>query len=152
MKPTASSCLVAAACLVLGCHGMPRGTKTGQVIDVPIRDRHVADPISVKPGDEIRWVNKRAAPVRVVVLDRLSEEHLSCRNHFGGFIAPTDTARLTTTDTASLCFRTPGTYRYVIRMEMDRQTPEVNVPGVITVERQDDPTVSQHADPAQPAR
>jgi plastocyanin len=125
---------------------MPRGTKTGEVIDVPIRDRHVADPITVKPGDEIRWVNKRSAAVRVIVLDRLGDEHLSCKNHFGGLATPADTARLTTTDTASLCFRNPGTYRYVIRMEMDRQTPELNIPGVITVERQDDRTESQDTD------
>ncbi len=134
MKPTASWWFSTAAVLLLGCQGLPTGTKAGQVIDVPIRDDHVPEPISVKPGDEVRWVNKRSGPVRVIVLDRLPDEQLSCKSHFGGFARPADTARLTTTDTASICFRNPGIYKYVIRMEMDRQTPERNVAGEIRVE------------------
>lgn len=137
MKPMRLYCLTVAFLVLLGCGGIPRGTKTGQVVDVPIRGRDVAGTISVKPGDEVRWVNKRAAAVRVVLLDRLSDQQVSCKNHFGGLLTSNDTARLTTTDTASICFRTPGTYRYVIRMEMDKQTPEINVRGVIQVEQQE---------------
>lgn len=130
----------------LGCQGMPTVTRTGDVKDVPIGDNLASGEITVNPGDEIRWVNKRTAPVRVVLLDRVSAKQVSCKNNFGGVMTSGDTAKLDTNETASICFRDAGTFRYTVRMQSSTTTGELNVPGVIKVGGQGGQAVSQTSD------
>jgi hypothetical protein len=118
---------------VLGCQATPAVTRTGDVKDIVIGDDLASGEIAVNPGDEIRWVNKRTAPVRIVFLDPLSEKQVSCKNNIGGVMTPSDTAKLATNESASICFRDPGYYRYTVRMESGLTTGEINVPGVIKV-------------------
>ena len=122
-----------AVVLVLGCQGMPTVTRTGDVKDVIIGDSLASGEITVNPGDEVRWVNKRGAPVRVILIDPVSDKQVSCKNNFGGWMTPSDTAQLTTNETASICFRDAGTFRYTVRMESARTAGEQNVSGVIKV-------------------
>jgi plastocyanin len=133
MKPSRYPYVAVALLFVLGCQGMPKSTKGGQVVEVPIVDSAAIGDIGVSPGDEVRWVNKRAAPVRVILIDPAVDPQVSCKNRFGGFMAPRDTAKLERDETASLCFQDPGLYRYVVRMESNSETGEINVPGVIKV-------------------
>jgi hypothetical protein len=63
----------------------------------------------------------------------MSDKQLSCKNNFGGLMTPGDTAKLATNESASVCFRDPGYYRYTVRMESARTTGELNVPGVVKV-------------------
>lgn len=128
---------------VLGCQGTPTVTRTGDVKDIIIGDNLTSGDISVSPGDEIRWVNKRTAPVRVVFIDPVSDKQLSCNNNFGGWMTPSGTAQLATNQTASVCFRDAGTFRYTVRMESARTTGELNVPGVIKVGGQGGQAVGQ---------
>ena len=114
--------------LSLGCHSLPEVTRTGQVKDIMIGEKLSPGELSVNPGDEVRWVNKRTAPVRVVLLDSLTDKQLSCKHHFGG-----DTAKLYTNETASVCFRYPGNIRYTVRMKATTPAGEINVPGAIRV-------------------
>lgn len=118
---------------MLGCEGTPTVTRTGDVKDIIIGDNLTSGDIAVSPGDEIRWVNKRTAPVRVVFIDPVLDKQLSCNNNFGGWMTPSGTAQLATNQTASVCFRDAGTFRYTVRMESARTTGELNVPGVIKV-------------------
>jgi len=118
---------------VLGCQGLPTVTRTGDVKDIIIGDDLVAGEIAVSPGDEVRWVNKRTAPVRIVFIDPLLDKQLSCKNNIGGLMTPSDTARLATNETASVCFRDAGFPRYTVRMESALTTGEINVPGMIKV-------------------
>ncbi|MDP3090686.1 MAG: hypothetical protein Q8N04_08415 [Nitrospira sp.] len=118
---------------VMGCQGTPTVTRTGDVKDIIIGDTLTSGAIAVNPGDEIRWINKRTAPVRVVFIDSVSDKQLSCNNNFGGWMTPSGTAQLTTNQSASVCFRDAGTFRYTVRMESAMTTGELNVPGVITV-------------------
>jgi len=128
---------------VLGCQGMPTVTRTGDVKDVTIGDDLASGDITVNPGDEVRWVNKRTAPVRVVLIDPVSDKQVSCKSNFGGLMTSSDTAKLATNETASICFRDAGTFRYTVRMESARMAGELNVPGVIKVGGQGGQAVGQ---------
>ncbi|MGQ0811227.1 MAG: hypothetical protein ACT4OO_08380 [Nitrospiraceae bacterium] len=119
--------------LALGCQSTPTVTRTGDVKDIIIGDNLSSGEIAVSPGDEVRWVNKRMAPVRIVFLDPVSDRQLSCKENFGGWMTPNDTAKLGTNETASACFRDPGYVRYTIRMQSALTTGEINVPGVVKV-------------------
>jgi len=118
---------------VLVCQNTPTVTRTGDVKDIIIGDNLSAAEIMVNAGDEVRWVNKRAAPVRIIFLDPISDNQLSCKNNFGGLMTPSHTAKLSMNDTASACFRDPGYFRYTVRMESANMTGERNVPGIVKV-------------------
>jgi plastocyanin len=131
---------------VLGCQGTPTVTRTGDVKDIIIGDNLSSGEVAVSPGDEVRWVNKRTQPVRIVFLDAVSDKQLSCKNNVGGWMTPSDTAKLATNETASVCFRDPGYFRYVVRMESARTTGELNVQGVIKVGGQGGQAAAQTSD------
>ena len=135
--------------LVLGCQGTPTVTRTGDVKDIIIGDNLSSGEVVVSPGDEVRWVNKRTAPVRIVFLDPMADKQFSCKNNFGGLMTPSNTAKLATNETASACFRDPGYFRYTVRMESAGMTGEGNVPGVVKVGGQ---STGQTSDPNNTAR
>jgi plastocyanin len=118
---------------VLGCQGMPTVTRTGDVKDIIIGDELSSREITVNTGDEVRWINKRTQPVRVIFLDAVLDKQLSCKNNVGGWMTPSDTAQLGKNETASVCFRDPGYFRYIVRMESAKTTGDINVQGVIKV-------------------
>ena len=146
MNPIRYLGLGIALVFVLGCQGMPTVTRTGDVKDVTIGDNLASGDITVNPGDEVRWVNKRTAPVRVVLIDPVSDKQVSCKNNFGGWMTRSDTAELATNETASICFRDAGTFRYTVRMESTRTAGELNVPGVVKVGGQGGQAVGQTND------
>jgi len=116
-----------------GCESTPTVTRTGDVKDIIIGDKLSAAEVSVNPGDEVRWVNTRRVPVRIVFLNPVSDKQLSCKNNFGGVLTPSGTANLATNQTASACFQNPGSYPYIVRMEGTLTTGEILVPGIIQV-------------------
>ena len=131
---------------VLGCQGMPTVTRTGDVKDIIIGDNLTSSETAVNAGDEVRWVNKRTQPVRVIFLDAVSDKQLSCKNNVGGWMTPSDTAQLGKNETASVCFRDPGYFRYIVRMESAKTTGDINVQGVIKVGGQGGQAVGQTSD------
>jgi hypothetical protein len=131
---------------VLGCQGTPTVTRSGDVKDIIIGDNLSSGEVVVSPGDEVRWVNKRTAPVRIVFLDPVSDKQLSCQNNFGGLMTPSNTAKLATNETASACFRDPGYVRYTVRMESANMTGERNVSGVVKVGGQASQAAGQTSD------
>jgi plastocyanin len=112
---------------------MPTVTRTGNVKDIVIGEKLSSGELAVSPGDEVRWINKRTAPVRVVLLDPITDKQFSCKDNFGGWMTRNDTAKLDTNETASACFRDPGYIRYTVRMESALPSGEVNVPGLVKV-------------------
>jgi plastocyanin len=118
---------------VLGCQGLPTVTRSGDVKDIIIGDDLTSSETAVNTGDEIRWINKRTQPVRVIFLDAVLDKQLSCKNNVGGWMTPSGTAQLATNETASVCFRDPGYFRYIVRMESAKTTGDINVQGVIKV-------------------
>jgi len=131
---------------VLGCQGMPTVTRSGDVKDIIIGDNLTPSETAVNTGDEVRWINKRTQPVRVIFLDAVLDKQLSCKNNVGGWMTPSDTAQLATNQTASVCFRDPGYFRYIVRMESAKTTGDVSVQGVIKVGGQGGQTVGQTSD------
>ena len=131
---------------VLGCQGTPTVTRTGDVKDIIIGDDLSSTEIAVSPGDEVRWINKRTAPLRIILIDPVLDKQLSCKNNFGGWMTPSDTAQLATNETASLCFRDSGTFRYTVRMASAKTTGELNVSGVVKVGGQGGQAVGQTSD------
>jgi plastocyanin len=135
--------MVGSALLILtGCQSMggggsaiPTVTRTGMVKDIVIREDVSPTTVTVNPGDEIRWINKRTGAARVVFLDPVMEQ-LSCQRNFGGLMGADRnqfTASLGSNDSASLCFRHPGEVKYVVRADSTNPSGEVNIPGSITV-------------------
>ncbi len=131
---------------VLGCQGMPTVTRTGDVKDIIIGDELSSREIVVNTGDEVRWINKRTQPVRVIFLDAVLDKQLSCKNNVGGWMTPSDTAQLGKNETASVCFRDPGYFRYIVRMESAKTTGDINVQGVIKVGGQGGQAADQTSD------
>jgi len=119
--------------LPLGCESLPTVTRTGDVKDIIIGEKLSSAELLVSPGDEVRWINKRTAPVRVVFLDQVPNSRVSCKDNFGGWMTRSDTAKLDTNETASVCFRDPGYVRYTVRMKSAAPSGEINVPGVVKV-------------------
>ena len=132
-----------------GCESTPTVTRSGDVKDIIIGDNLSSGEVLVSPGDEVRWINKRTAPVRIVFLDLVSDKQFSCKNNFGGLMTPSNTAKLGTNETASACFRDPGYVRYTVRMKSADTTGELNVPGVIKIGGQ---STGQTSDPNNTAR
>jgi plastocyanin len=137
---------VALVFFVLGCQGMPTVTRTGDVKDIIIGDNLTSSETAVNTGDEVRWVNKRTQPVRVIFLDAVSDKQVSCKNNFGGLMTPSDTAELDMNESASVCFRDPGYFRYIVRMESAKTTGDINVQGVVKVGGQASRAAGQTSD------
>jgi plastocyanin len=137
---------VALVFFVLGCQGMPTVTRSGDVKDIIIGDNLTLTETAVNAGDEVRWINKRNAPVRVIFLDAVLDKQLSCKNNVGGWMTPSDTAQLASNQTASVCFRDPGYFRYIVRMESAKTTGDISVQGVIKVGGQGGQAVGQTSD------
>jgi len=118
-----------------GSDGMPTVTRTGMVKDIVIREDLTPATVTANPGDEIRWINKRQGTARVVFLDPVMEM-LSCQRNFGGIGSSKTqyTAKLSSNDSASVCFRNPSQIRYVVRADSNLPSGELNIPGSITID------------------
>lgn len=117
----ASGLLMLTGCQTIGGESMPTLTRTGEVKDVVIRDLVEPTSLTVNPGDEVRWINKRQGDVRVIFLNPVTE-NLTCQRNFGGPMGfgtkrNEYSAKLGSKETASVCFRDSGEVKYVVRAE-----------------------------------
>ena len=132
-----SALLILAGCQTIGGEGMPTLTRTGEVKDVVITEGVEPTSVTVNPGDEIRWINKRQGVVRVIFLTPMTE-NLTCQRHFGGRMGfgtkrNEYSARLRPNKTASVCFREAGEVKYVVRAESSDSSGEQNLAGTISI-------------------
>jgi plastocyanin len=122
--------------LLLGCQSVPPGTPTRTIRPIEIEEDTLTPiEIAVNAGDEVRWVNKRRRPVHVRLLDAVSDRGLSCKDHFGGWMASEDIAHLATNETASLCFGESGSMRYTVRIQRDSPQGDIDLQGTIHIDR-----------------
>jgi plastocyanin len=117
---------------MIGCSNLPKVTRTGEVKDIMIREQLEPIERTAAIGDEVRWINKRTAPVRIIFLDPV-DDTFSCKNGFGGFMKKDGIASLDPNETASACFERAGFYRYTVRMKAASPTGEINASGVVRV-------------------
>lgn len=132
-----SALLMLAGCQSIGGEGMPTLTRTGEVKDVIIRDVVEPTSVTVNPGDEVRWINKRQGDVRVIFLNPMTE-NLACQRNFGGMMGfgtkrNEYSAKLSPNDTASVCFRDAGEVKYVVRATSGDPIGEQNIAGTIQI-------------------
>ena len=112
-------------------------TRTGDVKDIIVGDHLSAAEVLVHPGDEVRWINKRIATIQIVFLDPALTAKLSCKKNLSAWMSRgrgDTTARLAPNETASVCFRELGLFRYTVRIDSGSPTGEINVPGIIKVD------------------
>ena len=132
-----SALLMLAGCQSIGGEGMPTLTRTGEVKDVIIRDVVEPTSVTVNPGEEVRWINKRQGDVRVIFLNPMTE-NLACQRNFGGMMGfgtkrNEYSAKLSPNDTASVCFRDAGEVKYVVRATSGDPIGEQNIAGTIQI-------------------
>jgi plastocyanin len=133
-----SALLMLAGCQTIGGESMPTLTRTGQVKDVVIRETAEPASLAVNPGDEVRWINKRQGTVRVIFLNPMTE-NLTCQRNFGGLLGfgtkrNEYSAKLSSNETASVCFRDSGEVKYVVRAESAGEpSGEQNIAGAISI-------------------
>lgn len=113
--------------LLVACSTLPTVTRTGEVKNVLIREELSPEDLSVRPGDEIRWVNGRQGNVRVIFLNPIDDK-MSCKEKFSG-----SEAKLKPHQSASVCFAKEGFYRYTVRMDTALPVGELNASGVVRV-------------------
>ena len=132
--------------LLVGCAGnqkLAHSTRTGKVHDVKVGDSLNPPKLEVHVGDEVRWINTRSAPVRIVFVDPM-HDRVSCQQGFksGWFrgLFSEEAGRIGETtiepnQNASLCISSPGSYTYNSRMVSTSPGSEVTASGKIWVER-----------------
>lgn len=129
--------LLFTACQSMGGSHLPTMTRTGDVKDVIIQDELSPTTLTVKPGDEIRWVNKRQGTADIVFMDPVMDR-LTCQRNFGMLMQRADrqhyTARLNTQESASVCFGGPGEIKYEVRSASPKDA-DLKFPGIIQVTR-----------------
>ena len=130
MKTTTSVLILLGIAMVGGgCSSLQETTRTGEVRDIHIEANVSPEVAHARPGDEIRWINHRRAPVRLILLDT-KKENFSCNKGF----SPDGTTLLNANQTASICFNKAGEVKYQVRMESMMPGGEVNTQGKIVVE------------------
>ena len=134
-----SALLLLGGCQTIGGESMPTLTRTGEVKDVIVRDGVDPTAVTVNPGDEVRWINKRQGTVRVIFLNPMTE-NLNCQRNFGGVLGfgtkrNEYSAKLKPNETASVCFRDPGEVKYVVRADSGDPIGEQNLAGTIVIGR-----------------
>ena len=116
----------------VGCQTIPVATQGGRVNEILISD-HLTRPIelSINAGDEILWINKSTASIRILFPARVIDK-LVCRRNFSGWFSGGTETTLSPNESASLCFGESIYSTYLIRMT-GGQGGEVNVTGVLHV-------------------
>jgi plastocyanin len=106
----------------VGCASVATTSRTGTIHEVSFAERMMPANLSVRAGDEIRWVNKRSQPVTVEFLEG-ALANVSCEEGFSQRALSNVRARRQESTTiqpnasASLCFTQIGTVAYNARME-----------------------------------
>ncbi|MGC3974482.1 MAG: hypothetical protein QM771_08895 [Nitrospira sp.] len=114
---------------------MDVGTKTGMVKNIVIKDTLTPDALTVRAGDEVRWINQRQDSVTVTI-DGPLEHNVSCRNGFSKALGMgvDNSTTLASNETAGLCFSRVGTVNYSVRPSSDTRTTMADTKGSITVQ------------------
>jgi plastocyanin len=130
-----SVCIMLVILIMAGCStgkDLAQSTRTGKIYDVRIGESIEPRELEVRVGDEVRWINSRNAPVRIVFVDTLQDKIL-CEKDFK-LRSMTTQATIRPNDYASLCFMMAGSYIYNARMQSPVPGGEINTVGRILVE------------------
>lgn len=130
---------------ILGCASQqfPQSSLTGKFIKVVIEESLPPDSVTVKRGDEIYWLNATTTTVDLWFVESL-DGIISCQRNFaspgwGYLFGGLDrealvVATIPPEGTASLCFSTPGTYTYQVRLK-DIPEGKAKMDGSVTIKQ-----------------
>ena len=108
--------LASGVILGMGCAmSLPNASRTGSIHDITIEQEILPVEASANIGDEVRFVNHRTAPVKVVFLEG-DLDKVSCQHGFRSMGVMREAAKIAPGDAASVCFNKPGFYSYTVRM------------------------------------
>lgn len=95
-----------------GLTAVPEVSRTAKVQDVRIGLTDVSPAeASVNVGDELRFINDRADPVRIILID--AGKSIACKRGFTGSVD--QQADINPGESASFCFEKGGTAKYMVR-------------------------------------
>lgn len=114
---------------------MEAGTKTGTVKNIVITETITPTSLTVRAGDEVRWINQRQEPVTVNI-DGPLEHNVSCRKGFSKAMGMgiNNSTTLSSNETAGLCFSRIGTVNYSVRPSSDSSASLATTQGSISVQ------------------
>ena len=136
------------AFVTVGCAShppFPDSSLTGKIVEVTVGDSLTPKGVTAKPGDEVRWVNSTSDAVDISFAEPL-DGRVSCQKGFvstgwgylfgGGSAQPESlvVATVYSSQYASLCFSTPGTYAYTMKRETTGKSKEHGIAGTVTIE------------------
>ncbi|WP_447973607.1 hypothetical protein [Nitrospira sp. Kam-Ns4a] len=102
--------------LTAACSSLPATSQTGVVHEVIIGETVSPRNVTVNPGDEVRWVNRRTVPVWVNFLEDDLDE-LSCQRGFHYVWGIEETAKIEPGQSVSACFAKPGLIGFQVEKE-----------------------------------
>lgn len=124
----------------VGCASVPATSRTGTIHEVSMAESLTPVNLSVRPGDEVRWVNKRSLPVTVEFLEGALGD-VSCEEGFSQRALSNvrglrqDSTTIDPNGSASLCFTSIGEVSYNARMESAQAGGQTIEAGTIRVVR-----------------
>lgn len=126
---------VAGCATIQGTSSIPNTTRTGTVHDVNFAERMNPTNLRVRPGDEVRWVNKRSTAVTVEFLDDALAD-VTCQRGFSSLLRrQQEMATIQPNESASLCFGKEGTVTYNARMDSPVAGGQMIKSGTIRVDQ-----------------
>lgn len=124
---------LAAAMLIVAACAVPQTTRTGAVHDIRVVEGPEPADLIVNPGDEVRWVNMRALPMRVDLVS-VKPEDLSCERGFSNVLGSIqESATAAANQSVSVCFTRTGVINYNLRMDSALPGGKNIVSGVVRV-------------------
>jgi hypothetical protein len=118
--------------MLAACQSLPGFSRSGKVIEIAITEPLSSAAVGANAGDELRWTNKGGTPVRITFVDYVLD-NLSCRHHFSGHFYSGAETILQPNKSAGLCFRTPATIHYTVRMESASPSGDIVESGHIQI-------------------
>ena len=126
-------CASVAIALLAGCTSLPQTSRTAVIHDVKFEGALDPADLTVRVGDEIRFVNHRTLPV-LIDIPCLNADMLSCDRGFTGMMGGvTELKELDPSKSASLCFSKPIVISYNARMRSADPGGMKIEPGTIRV-------------------
>ena len=137
-------CLGLFMTVACGSQPLPESSITGAVSEVTIGEESLTPKaVTVKPGEEVRWVNTTRGVVDISFLQSLND-FVSCNKGFepptsATFIGTSGNDNLFIADVnsnrhASLCFSLPGTYEYAVKLDEATTGKATRMHGTIRVQ------------------
>jgi plastocyanin len=128
-----SIALLVSACQQLpyfGTSAVPETSRTANVYDVRVNltDIVPAD-LTVDVGDEVRFINNRPQPVRLILIE--GGKSIACKRGFKGSID--QEAEISPGGSASFCFDKEGTVKYTARSKQTVAGGEKVLPAQIHI-------------------